>query len=131
MRDRVVLRADVYRPDGDTPVPAIVNRTPYDRTSPLIQLAAIEPERVVDAGFALVCQDVRGCYASEGTFYTFVGDGPDTSDTVEWASAQPGCDGNVGVAAASCAAGVRWLAAVERPPHLRAISPIVTGSDFF
>src|SRR3954468_20665193 len=117
MRDRVVLRADVYRPDADTRVPAIVNRTPYDRTSPLIQRAAIEPERVVDAGFALVCQDVRGCYASEGTFYTFVGDGPDTSDTVEWASAQPWCDGNVGMAGRSYAAAVQWLGAGARAPH--------------
>src|SRR4051812_13341546 len=29
MRDGVVLRADVYRPDVDHPVPVIVSRTPY------------------------------------------------------------------------------------------------------
>lgn len=28
-RDGVTLYADVYRPDNDTPYPAIVNRTPY------------------------------------------------------------------------------------------------------
>lgn len=31
----------------------------------------------------------------------------------------------------SYAAAVQWLGALEQPPHLRAISPIVTGSDFF
>jgi putative CocE/NonD family hydrolase len=31
----------------------------------------------------------------------------------------------------SYAAAVQWLGAVERPPHLRAISPIVTGSDYY
>ena len=87
MRDGVVLRADVYRPDTSEPVAAIVNRTPYDRSSPLIQLAAIEPERVVDEGFALVCQDVRGRFESEGDFYTFYGDREDTYDTVEWTAA--------------------------------------------
>jgi uncharacterized protein len=131
MRDGIVLRADVYRPETGAAVAAIVNRTPYDRTSPLIQLAAIEPERVVDAGFALVCQDVRGRFASEGDFYTFVSEGEDTFDTVEWAAAQPWCDGAVGMAGRSYAAAVQWLGAAERPPHLKAISPIVTGSDYY
>jgi putative CocE/NonD family hydrolase len=131
MRDGVVLRADVYRPETKAPVAAIVNRTPYDRTSPLIQLAAIEPERAVEAGFALVCQDVRGRFASDGEFYTFFSDVDDTFDTVEWAAAQSWCDGNVGMAGRSYAAAVQWLGAAERPPHLRAISPIVTGSDFY
>jgi uncharacterized protein len=131
MRDGIVLRSDVYRPDDGEPVPALVNRTPYDRTSPLIQLAAIEPARAVEAGFALVCQDVRGRYASEGDFYTFVFDGDDTFDTVEWAAAQPWCDGEVGMVGRSYAAAVQWLGAAQQPPHLSAISPIVTGSDFF
>jgi uncharacterized protein len=131
MRDGVVLRADVYRPDTDAPVPAIVNRTPYDRSSPLIQLAAIEPERVVEAGLALVCQDVRGRFGSDGEFYTFFDDGRDSFDTVEWAAAQPWCDGSVGMVGRSYAAAVQWLGAAERPPHLRAISPIVTGSDYY
>jgi hypothetical protein len=131
MRDGVVLRADVYRPDGDMPVPTIVNRTPYDRSSPMIQLAAIDPERVVEAGFALVCQDVRGRYASEGDFYTFYSEGADSYDTVEWAAAQAWCNGAVGMVGRSYAAAVQWLGAIEQPPHLRAISPIVTGSDFY
>jgi putative CocE/NonD family hydrolase len=131
MRDGVVLRADVYRPDSGGAVPALVNRTPYDRSSPLIQLAAIEPERVADAGFALVCQDVRGRFASDGEFYTFFSDVEDSFDTVEWAAAQGWCTGDVGMVGRSYAAAVQWLSAAERPPHLKAISPIVTGSDFY
>jgi hypothetical protein len=131
MRDGVILRADVYRPETEGRIPAIVNRTPYDRTSPLIQLAAIEPQRVVEAGFALVCQDVRGRFGSEGQFYAFVPDRDDTVDTIEWTAARPWCDGAVGMAGRSYAATVQWLGARARPPSLRAISPIVTGSDFF
>jgi putative CocE/NonD family hydrolase len=126
-----VLRADVYRPDSDAPVAAILNRTPYDRSSPLIQLAAIEPQRAVDAGFALVCQDVRGRFASEGEFYTFFSDIEDTFDTVEWTAAQSFCNGDVAMAGRSYAAAVQWLGAALQPPHLKAISPIVTGSDFY
>jgi uncharacterized protein len=131
MRDGVVLRADVFRPASKEPVPAIVNRTPYGRASPLIQLAAIEPARVVDAGFALVCQDVRGRFDSEGEFYTFFSDVSDTYDTVEWTAAQRWCNGDVGMAGRSYSAAVQWLGAGEQPPHLKAISPIVTGSDFY
>lgn len=131
MRDGVVLRADVYRPDTDSPVPAIVARTPYDRSFPLIPPAALDPEVAVEAGFALVCQDVRGQYGSEGDFYTFTTEGPDTFDTVEWAAAQSWCNGAVGMSGRSYGGAVQWLGAVERPPHLRAIFPVVTGSDYY
>ena len=32
MRDGVLLRADVYRPKGDGRAPAVLGRTPYDRS---------------------------------------------------------------------------------------------------
>ena len=60
MRDGTVLRADVYRPDADDPVPAILSRTPYDRGFGLTPPAGVDPERAVEAGMAMVCQDVRG-----------------------------------------------------------------------
>ena len=131
MRDGVVLRADVYRPRAKGPVPAIVYRTPYDRSSPLIPLAAVDPERAADAGFALVVQDVRGRHGSDGSFYTFMHDGRDGFDTIEWVAAQPWCDGAVGMAGRSYGGAAQWLTALEQPPHLRAIVPVVIGTDFF
>jgi len=131
MRDGVALRADVYRPDSGAPAPAILSRTPYDRTFGLTPAAAIDPERAVEAGFALVCQDVRGVHGSEGDFTPFVSEGPDGYDSVEWIAAQPWCTGAVGMAGRSYAGAVQWLAAVERPPHLKAIAPVVTGSDYY
>jgi putative CocE/NonD family hydrolase len=131
MRDGVLLRADVYRPEGNDAVPALLNRTPYDRSVAMIPPAGIEPEPAVAAGFAVVCQDVRGQYGSDGEFYTFVDEATDGYDTVEWVAAQPWCDGAVGMVGRSYGATCQWLAASERPPHLKAICPIVTGSDFF
>ena len=76
--------------------------------------AAIDPERP-SAGFALVCQDVRGQYGSEGGFYSFVHEGPDGYDTVEWTAAQPWCNGAVGMVGRSYAAPASgW-----RPPSGR------------
>ncbi|HEX4109936.1 MAG TPA: CocE/NonD family hydrolase [Solirubrobacteraceae bacterium] len=128
MRDGVVLQADVYRPATGR-VPAILNRTPYNRSFNLTPAAAIEPERAVEAGFALVCQDVRGQHGSDGEFYPFRNERDDGYDSVEWAAAQPWCDGAVGMAGRSYSAATQWLAAAARPPHLRAICPVVVGSD--
>src|SRR5689334_6391435 len=113
MRDGVVLSADVYRPDGDRPVPAIVNRTPYDKRRPMTPLAALDPERAVAAGFALVCQDTRGRFASGGQFLPFVHERHDGYDTVEWAAAQAWCNGEVTMAGRSYGAATQWAAALE------------------
>lgn len=131
MRDGAVLRADVYRPDTDAPVPAIVNRTPYNRSSPLIPPAAMDPERAIEAGFALVCQDVRGRFGSPGDFYPFKYEAQDGYDTVEWAAAQPWCSGAVGMAGRSYSGAAQWMAAAEQPPHLKALFPVAIGSDYY
>lgn len=65
MRDDTVLRADIHRPETSARVPAILVRTPYGkdghRNRPFIRAA-------VDRGYAVVVQDVRGRYASDGEF---------------------------------------------------------------
>jgi len=129
MRDGTVLRADLYLPPGDLAAPAVISRTPYDRSFGLTPPAALDPERATAAGLAMVCQDVRGQYGSAGNFYPFRSEGPDGFDTVEWVAEQPWCDGAVGMAGRSYTAATQWLAAAERPPHLRAIAPMVVGSD--
>lgn len=129
MRDGVVLRADVYRPAGRGPVPVVVNRTPYDRSFSLTPSAAIDPELAGEAGFAVVCQDVRGAHGSQGQFAPFVTEAADGYDTVEWIAAQPWCSGAVGMAGRSYGGVNQWLAATMRPPHLRAIAPVVSPSD--
>jgi putative CocE/NonD family hydrolase len=131
MRDGTVLRTDVYRPDTDARVPVIVNRTPYNRSSALIPPAAVDPERAMAAGFAVVCQDTRGRFASPGRFYPFAHEADDGYDTVEWAAAQPWATGTVGMAGRSYSGATQWLAAAAQPPHLRAILPVTIGSDFY
>jgi uncharacterized protein len=131
MRDGVILRADVYRPDDAGPAPALLLRTCYDRSVPMVPLSGIDVDAATAAGYAVVCQDVRGTYGSDGAFYPFLAEAADGYDTVEWVAEQPWCDGGVGMIGRSYAATCQWLAASQRPPHLRAICPVVTGSDFF
>jgi putative CocE/NonD family hydrolase len=123
MRDGVVLRADVARPPGPGRRPTLVYRTPYDKTgtftSALVRTA-------VDRGYAVVVQDVRGRYASDGDFRAYQQEGRDGFDTIEWAAAQPWSNGRVGTFGLSYPGAVQWLAALESPPHLEAMVPAMT-----
>ena len=125
MRDGVKLSADVLRPEGKGPFPTLVYRTPYNRKH-------AEENEVVKAalarGYAVVLQDVRGRYGSEGVFVPYVHEGRDGYDTIEWAAAQPWSDGRIGTFGLSYPGAVQWLAAVESPPHLKAMVPAMTFS---
>ena len=129
MRDGVTLFADVYRPDGPGPFPTILQRTPYDKSSPLAA-QMLDPIKAAKAGFALVIQDTRGRYTSGGRFYCFADDINDGYDSIEWAAVQPWSNGKVGMCGASYVGATQWLAAIARPPHLAAIAPNVTASNY-
>ena len=129
MRDGAMLYADVYRPDGTGPFPTILQRTPYDKTSPMSALM-LDPMKAARAGFALVIQDTRGRYTSGGEFYCFVDDINDGYDTVEWVASQPWSSGRVGMIGASYVGATQWLCATSQPPHLAAIAPNVTASNY-
>ncbi|MDW5595532.1 CocE/NonD family hydrolase [Conexibacter stalactiti] len=134
MRDGVTLLADLFLPAGDDrPRPVLLQRTPYDRTSTNNALAApgLEPARAIDRGFAVVVQDVRGCFASAGQFRPFEQEGDDGEDTIAWIAAQPWCDGTVVTWGASYVGATQLLAAVRRPPALRAAMPWMTTDDYW
>ncbi len=131
MRDGVKLAADVLRPAEAGRFPTLVYRTPYGRKH-------AEGNDVVRAalqrGYAVVLVDVRGRYGSEGAFVPYVNEGRDGYDTIEWAAAQPWSSGEIGTFGLSYPGAVQWLAAVESPPHLKAMVPAMTfstGRNFF
>ncbi len=125
MRDGVTLRADVYRPRTEGKYPVLLERTPYDKNQSLgfgMQAAA--------RGYVVVIQDVRGRYTSDGEWYTFKHEGDDGYDTIEWAARLPYADGRVGMFGGSYVGATQMLAAINHPPHLAGICPIVTASNY-
>ena len=133
MRDGVKLATDVYRPEQKGRWPVLVTRHPYNKDFrfPLpgwedkrlainINLFA---ERVVEAGYVIVVQDVRGRYASEGEFIPFLFESHDSVDTITWAAAQSWSNGQVGMFGVSFQALAQWQAASLQPAALRAIAP--------
>jgi putative CocE/NonD family hydrolase len=130
MRDGVKLDTQVWLPEGATPVPAILIRTPYKES--VLGFKRLGVLRYVEAGYAVVIQLVRGTGASGGRFgFNAPHDGPDGFDTVEWIATRPWCDGQVGMDGSSYAGMTQLRAAAERPPQLRCIVPAVPSVDFF
>jgi uncharacterized protein len=123
--DGTLLRADIWRPPGGPPVPAVLVRTPYGKEQAQPS-GVLDAATAVAAGFAVVIQDVRGTGASSGSFEPFVNEADDGVDTIAWVAAQPWCDGRVVMTGMSYVGIVQWLAATRRPPALVALTPTIT-----
>ena len=83
------------------------------------------------SGYVVVLQDTRGRYESGGVFYPFRDESQDGFDTVEWAAKLNYANGKVGMFGGSYVGATQMLAAMARPPHLVAIFPFLTGSDYY
>jgi uncharacterized protein len=130
MRDGIALATDVYRGEHGTPGPALIQRTPYDKHLNALYLhaATIDLIDAVEAGYVVVVQDCRGRFGSMGEWQPFVHESDDGYDTVEWAAAQPWCDGHVGVYGNSYAANAALQVAVAAPPHLDTVFSYMGGA---
>src|SRR5437763_844766 len=90
MRDGVRLAADLFLPNPSGRWPTVLIRTPYNRKTRF----NAGYRYFVGRGYAVLVQDVRGRFASEGVFGSIAQEGPDGDDTIHWISTQPWSDGN-------------------------------------
>ena len=132
MRDGVMLATDVYLPPVPGRYPVIVQRTPYglrlghgcfERTSGDMAFWA-------ENGYVGITQDSRGTFRSQGTFTPIFQEQADGYDALEWAAGQPWSTGKVAMAGTSYFGVTQWQAALTSPPHLLAISPGQTATDY-
>lgn len=126
MRDGVELATSVYLPEGEGPWPAIVTRTPYNKS-----MYKGQYERYTKEGFAFVAQDARGKFRSKGEYFPFRDDMADGYDTIEWVAAQDFCDGKVGITGASAMGITSNQAMASDPPHLAAAFVVVAPHSRF
>lgn len=130
MRDGITLQTDVYRPAGAEQWPAVLLRLPYNKEQPALLFLAGDILRIAQAGYAVVVQDCRGTYRSDGEFSPYFQEARDGADTIAWVAAQPWCTGKVGMMGASYYGATQWLAAGETPPALKALAPFITTDQY-
>lgn len=130
VRDGLELMADVHRPNAEGKFPALVSFSAYPRQIqnmgiPMGFVEAGQSDFFVPRGYAHVIANARGTNGSGGVYSMFdAQERHDVHDVIEWTAQQPWCDGNVGMIGISYFAMSQLEAAVEQPPHLRAIFPL-------
>ncbi|MED3561420.1 CocE/NonD family hydrolase [Bacillus xiapuensis] len=129
MRDGVILYADIYRPNEEGAFPVLLTRLPYSKDLPHYSHRYLDTNRLVENGFVVIIQDVRGRFQSEGEFQSFRQEANDGYDTVEWAAALPFSTGKVGMFGMSYYGYTQLMAATKKPQHLAAIFPAMTLND--
>jgi hypothetical protein len=128
MRDRMTLYADTYRPKPEGRHPTMVVRTPYGVQRDGVHETMI---KFAQRGYAVVVQDARGRYESEGQWEPFRNEAEDGYDTIEWAARQPWSNGKVGMQGGSYLGHVQWRAASMSPPSLVTIFPAVASTNIY
>ena len=158
MRDGAVLRANVFRPEGEGRYPVLMTLGPYGKDVHLSQFMpeawealsrrhpevfkassckylvfeTPDPEMWVPEGYVLVKVDSRGSGKSPGRLdVNSPSEFRDFYDAIEWAAAQPWASGKVGLLGISYYAAGQWMIAAERPPHLAAMLPWQGTYDFY
>ena len=133
MRDGTRLATDVYRPAAPGRYPVILLRTPYGlRLGQGCFAQGLSGGMAfwAEHGYVGVSQDARGTFRSEGTFRPILQEQNDGYDAIEWAAARPWSNGRVATIGASYMGVTQWQAALTSPPHLVAIAPGQTATDY-
>ena len=135
-RDGVELSANLWRPvpPSDRPdarFPVILELIPYGKDNWRRASDMTRGQWFAARGFALCRIDVRGTGSSGGVAldeYT-ADETRDGYDAVEWLAAQTWCSGAVGMWGISYGGFTAIQVAALRPPHLRAIVPVMATDD--
>jgi len=129
MRDGARLATDIFLPRGEGPWPVVLFRTPYGKDGEI-------PTAHLEKGYAVVRQDFRGRFDSEGADdMPFINDGwgrlQDGYDTIEWIAEQPWCSGKIGTAGGSAGGITQVMTAGAAPPHLTCQSIAVAFGSMY
>jgi uncharacterized protein len=130
MQDGTVLRGDLYRVERPEPLPTIVTRTPYGKQVAPVG-SPVDGRTLIEAGFNIFVQDVRGRFTSAGRFDPYRQEVEDGRDTIDWVVNQPWSTGRVGMLGGSYVGATQWLAAKSGVKALQAIAPTFTSADYY
>jgi len=128
--DGTRLVADIYTPVGEGPFPVLLMRQPYGRDIASTVVYA-QPSWFCRQGFIVVVEDVRGRGDSDGRFNAFVHEAEDGYHSVQWAASLAKSNGRVGMYGFSYQGSTQLLAALKKPPALKAIAPHMTAFDLY
>ena len=148
MRDGVKLYTVVLSPvDAKTPMPILMQRTPYGAIIPIPDDTTIETKLLGNIlatdGYIFIYQDIRGKYKSEGSMQIHepllhavkkgaIDESTDTWDTVDWLIKNiPNNNGKAGIYGISYSGWLALVGSVDPHPALKASSEQACMGDLF
>lgn len=148
MRDGVKLYTVVLSPvDAKTPMPILMQRTPYGASIPMPDDTTIETKLLGNIlatdGYIFIYQDIRGKYKSEGSMQIHepllhvvkkgaIDESTDTWDTVDWLIKNiPNNNGKAGIYGISYPGWLSLVGSVDPHPALKASSEQACMGDLF
>lgn len=120
MRDGVNLSADIYRPNAPGKFPTLLLRTYFDNAlAGKVQFAL----KFVEHGYAVVLEDVRGRFDSDGEWEPYKHEPEDGYDTEEWIGKQGWSNGKIGAYGTSYDGFTALMPAPLHSKHLVCMVP--------
>ncbi len=120
MDDGVQLSTRIFLPDSSGHFPGVLMRSPYNKDHGV-------NKKFLEHNIAIITQDVRGKFASSGSFYPFVNERADGLATLRWIRNQPWSNGIVGGWGGSYVGYTQWVIA----DSLDAAAPDFSSSDVY
>jgi len=116
-----MLRGSLLTPtDIPPPYPVVIMRTPYGRSNEFGQ------KLLAERGFAVLVQDTRGRFSSDGEFVPVADEREDGGATVDWVLEQQWCNGRVGVTGISYLGFTAWAAVGTAGSKISAICTMIS-----
>ncbi|MEO8452561.1 MAG: CocE/NonD family hydrolase [Gemmatimonadota bacterium] len=148
MRDGVKLHTEIYTPKGHPEaMPFIMTRTPYGllfgTDAKGFPNGLANYRELIDDGFIIVLQDIRGKSRSEGRFVMLrpprsskdpkaIDESTDAYDTIDWLLTNvPNNNGRAGMMGISYMGWTTVMAMLDPHPALKAVSPQASPADMY
>lgn len=125
------LATQHFEPRTRGPHPTILIRTPYGQGWPGGIMGLVNnlyATLLVERGYHVLQQDVRGRFGSEGEYVPFQFERDDGRATLRWIEKQPWFDGRLATFGQSYGGFVQW--AIADDPALKAMVPLQTSAEF-
>jgi len=127
MPDGILLATEVSLPTTPEPYPTVLVRTPYSRFNP--GGVGVNVDLYLQEGYAVVVQETRGRWDSQGTWYFWKDDPADGHATIEWIAQQSWSNGKVGMLGRSGAGVTQYAVAQGAPAPLKCLAPAHESPD--
>jgi hypothetical protein len=131
LADGTRLAARIWLPDGEAPVPALLEYLPYRKGDAFAVRDSKHHAYFAEHGYAGVRVDIRGSGDSDGILRDeyLPQEQDDALEVIEWLTAQPWCSGAVGMLGISWGGFNGLQVAARRPPALKAIVTMCSTDD--